>query len=80
MKQSERLETLATINDLDNILDMIADCNDMYLSDVRKLQKAMWQLRNMVKVAPQKSEDGDHPNHGLPLVLADDSTAWIYKG
>ena len=25
---------------------MIADCNDMYLSDVRKLDNAFWKLRN----------------------------------
>ena len=36
-------ETHKTLAD---VLEMIRDCNDMYLSDVRKLDDAFWKLRN----------------------------------
>ena len=31
---------------LRHVLSIIADCNDMYLSDVRKLDDAFWKIRN----------------------------------
>ena len=31
---------------LANVLEMIRDCNDLYLSDARKLDNAFWKLRN----------------------------------
>ena len=31
---------------LRHVLSIIADCNDMYLSDVRKLDDAFWKLQN----------------------------------
>ena len=31
---------------LRHVLSMIADCNDMYLSDVRKLDDVFWEFRN----------------------------------
>ena len=31
---------------LSSALDMIAECNDMYLSDIHKLNDAFWKLRN----------------------------------
>ena len=31
---------------LRHVLSIIADCNDMYLSDVRKLDDVFWEFRN----------------------------------
>ncbi len=31
---------------LRHVLSIIADCNDMYLSDVRKLDDVFWKIRN----------------------------------
>ena len=31
---------------LADVLEMIRDCNDLYLSDARKLDNAFWKLRN----------------------------------
>ena len=31
---------------LANVLEMIRDCNDIYLSDVRKLDDAFWKLKH----------------------------------
>ena len=36
-------ETHQTLAD---VLEMIRDCNDIYLSDARKLDNAFWKLRN----------------------------------
>ena len=36
-------ETHQTLSD---VLNMIAECNDMYLSDIHKLNDAFWKLRN----------------------------------
>ena len=36
-------ETHKTLAD---VLEMIRDCNDLYLSDARKLDNAFWKLRN----------------------------------
>ena len=31
---------------LSDALDMLRECNDLYLSDIRKLDDAFWQLKN----------------------------------
>ena len=36
-------ETHQTLAD---VLEMIRDCNDIYLSDARKLDNAFWKLKN----------------------------------
>jgi hypothetical protein len=31
---------------LSDALDMLRECNDLYLSDIKKLDDAFWQLKN----------------------------------
>ena len=78
MKQQERRQTLSCINTLQDILNTLTECNDLWLSDVRKLEAAQAQLSNMVGVAPPKDEDGK-PQYYADKVLDDDPQAWHYE-
>ena len=40
--QNKAIKT--TIDTLESVVDMITESNDMYLSDVRKLENARWEL------------------------------------
>jgi hypothetical protein len=35
-----------THDTLSNALDMLVECNDLYLSDINKLSDAFWKLKN----------------------------------
>lgn len=40
--QNKAIKT--TMDTLESVVDMITESNDMYLSDVRKLEEARWKL------------------------------------
>jgi len=40
--QNKAIKT--TMDTLESVVDMITETNDMYLSDIRKLENARWQL------------------------------------
>tara|TARA_B110000285_G_scaffold2899_1_gene3013 strand:+ start:60 stop:302 length:243 start_codon:yes stop_codon:yes gene_type:complete len=42
--QNKAIKT--TMDTLESVVDMITESNDMYLSDVRKLENARWELFN----------------------------------
>ena len=35
-----------THDTLSSVLDMLVECNDLYLSDINKLSDAFWKLKN----------------------------------
>lgn len=45
-------EQRAAINDMvkavDNIIEMISECQDLYLSDIRRLEAKRWELYRLV--------------------------------
>ena len=78
MKQQEREKALDCINTIQDILNTLSECNDLWLSDVRKLEEAQRKLSDIVGVAPPKGEDG-RPQHYADKVLDNDPQAWRYE-
>ena len=39
---------------LSSALDMIAECNDMYLSDIQKLNDAFWKLKHQFNLEDRR--------------------------
>ena len=39
---------------LSSALDMIAECNDMYLSDIHKLNDAFWKLKHQFNLEDKR--------------------------
>ena len=40
---------------LSSALDMIAECNDMYLSDIHKLNDAFWKLKHQFNLEDKRN-------------------------
>ena len=43
-----------TYRAIDNSLDMLLDCQDLYLSDVRELERVRWKLTSEFKFLTEK--------------------------
>ena len=44
-----------TYRAIDSSLDMLLDCQDMYLSDVRELERVRWKLMSEFKFLTEKA-------------------------
>tara|TARA_R100001443_G_scaffold20333_1_gene32255 strand:+ start:361 stop:603 length:243 start_codon:yes stop_codon:yes gene_type:complete len=44
-----------THDTLSNVLDMLVECNDLYLSDINKLSDAFWKLKNEFNMEDKKN-------------------------
>ena len=54
----QRLELLKAHNDLKDILQNIWDCQDIWMSDVGKLERIQCYLHRIFKFVPKEDEDG----------------------
>ena len=64
----ERLEFLNAHNDLKSMLMTIHECNDLWISDVGKLEKLECLLHRVMKFVPQMDDEG-RPKHYADYVL-----------
>ena len=64
----ERVEFLNAHNDLKNIVQTLHECNDLWLSDVGKLEKIERLLYKVMKFVPQIDDDG-RPKYYADYVL-----------
>jgi len=69
----QRLELLKAHNDLKDILQTIFDCQDLWMSDVKKLERIQYDLHRIFKFVPKKDEDG-HRMHYADWILDEDDT------
>ena len=67
----QRLELLKAHNDLRDILQTIFDCQDLWISDVSKLERMQCSLHHIFKFIPQKDENGVS-RHYADWVLAEE--------
>ena len=67
----QRLELLKAHNDLKDILSTIHDCQDIWMSDVGKLERIQCDLHRIFKFVPKKDEDG-HRIHYADWILDED--------
>ena len=65
-----RLELLKAHNDLKSILMTIHECNDLWISDVGKLETLECILHRVLKFVPQEDDEG-RPQYYKDFVLAE---------
>ena len=58
IKHEERLEFLKSYNDLRTILQTIWECQDLWMSDMRKLEDLQCTLSRVMKFVPQQDDKG----------------------
>jgi hypothetical protein len=68
----ERLEFLKAHNDLRNVIQTLHECQDLWLSDVGKLEKIECLMQRVLKFVPDEDDEG-RPKHYADYVLADDN-------
>jgi len=66
----QRLDMLKSYNDLRNTLQTICDCNDLWMSDVGKLEKLQSDLYRIFKFVPKEDDEG-RPLYYADWVLAE---------
>ena len=67
----QRLELLKAHNDLKDILQTIYDCQDIWMSDVGKLESMYCDLHRIFKFVPKEDDEGVRM-HYADWVLAED--------
>lgn len=64
----ERVEFLNAHNDLKSMLMTVHECNDLWISDVGKLEKLECLLHRVMKFVPQMDDEG-RPKYYCDYVL-----------
>ena len=54
----QRLEFLKSYNDLRNILQTLWECQDLWMSDMRKLEDLQCTMHRVMKFVPKEDDDG----------------------
>ena len=67
----QRLQLLEAHNSLRRTLSTVADCHDLWLSDIRNLEKLECHLHRIFKFVPKRDEDG-HSIHYANWILDED--------
>tara|TARA_B100000035_G_scaffold151986_1_gene129483 strand:+ start:593 stop:826 length:234 start_codon:yes stop_codon:yes gene_type:complete len=70
ISHEERLELLKAHNDLKSMLMTIHECNDLWISDVGKLETLECILHRVFKFVPQEDDEG-RPQYYKDFVLAE---------
>jgi len=71
ISHEERLEFLKAHNALKSIVQTLHECSDLWMSDVRKLEKIECLMHRVLKFVPREDDEG-RPMHFADWVLADD--------
>ena len=66
-----REKMLKLHNDLKDILTTIQECNDLWMSDIRKLEDTIYTLRDEFAFVPQLDDEGRY-RHYADYVLEGD--------
>lgn len=74
ISHEERLEFLNAHNDLRSIIQTLHECQDLWMSDVGKLEKMECLMHRVLKFVPRDDDEG-RPMHFADWVLADDDEA-----
>ena len=59
LTQAQRMDLLNSHNKLRDILQTIADCNDIWMSDIKYLDTLQCELSRILKFEPKRGEDGN---------------------
>ena len=72
--REQRLQMLQAHNELKDVLSTVYDCQDLWMSDIRKLERMQCDLHRIFKFVPKEDADG-HRMHYSDWVLAEDDSA-----
>ena len=67
----QRLDLLKAHNDLKDILQTVHNCQDLWISDVGKLESMYCDLHRIFKFVPKEDDEG-HRMHYADWVLAEE--------
>jgi len=70
LTHEQRTQFLKSYNDLRNMLQTIYDCQDIWMSDVGKLENLQHLMHSVMKFVPQEDDEG-RSLHYSDWVLAD---------
>jgi len=70
----QRLDLLKAHNDLKDILQTVHNCQDLWISDVGKLESMYCDLHRIFKFVPKEDDEG-HRMHYADWVLAEEDDA-----
>lgn len=56
LREDQRAAIKDMLDAVDSIIDMISECKDLYLSDIRRLEDMKWKLYRMF---PEQEPKGD---------------------
>lgn len=71
LTNEQRLEFLKSYNNLRNMLNTMYECQDLWMSDIRKLEDLQCMMHRAMKFVPQEDDEG-RPMHYADWVLADE--------
>ena len=69
----ERMKLLKAHNELRAMLVMIGECHDIYMSDIGKLEDAVYNLENIFKFEPPKDKEGNVQYYRTDWLLKDEN-------
>jgi len=72
--REQRLQMLQAHNELKDVLSTVYDCQDLWMSDIRKLERMQCDLHRIFKFVPKEDDEG-HRMHYADWVLAEDDSA-----
>ena len=67
----QRLQILQAHNELKDVLSTVYDCQDLWMSDIRKLERIQCDLHRIFKFVPKEDENG-RTMHYADWVLAEE--------
>ncbi len=70
LTHEQRLEFLNSYNELRSTIQTIWECQDLWMSDVRKLENLQCLMHRVLKFVPQEDDEGNR-QHYADWVLAD---------
>ena len=69
--QAQRLQLLQAHNELKDVLTTVHDCQDLWMSDIRKLEKLQCDLHRIFMFVPRENDEG-RSMHYADWVLAEE--------
>ena len=69
----ERLALLEAHNNLRTALSVVAECQDLWMSDIRNLEKLECDLHRIFKFVPKQDAQGRSMYHGDWILDEDDT-------
>ena len=78
LTRGQLLDILKAFNNIKDVYSNAKEFNDLYLSDLTKLEEAREAIQSALNFRPAKLEGENKPSFYLDYVLADNEKAWHY--